>query len=127
MLVSKPLTEVALTAAFLAQAKADGMAERDIDALVQVLAKNPEAGALIVGSGGCRKLRLAGRGKGKSGGYRVVTFFAPRAMPVYVVAALSKGSRENFSDAEVAAMALVAKRLLADLTPRAVRQPSRRC
>ena len=49
-----------------------------------------------------------------------MTFFAPRAMPVYVVAVLSKGSRENFSDAEVAAMAVVAKRLLAELTPKAI-------
>ena len=27
------------------------------------------------GTGGCRKLRIAGRNKGKSGGYRVVTAF----------------------------------------------------
>jgi hypothetical protein len=31
------------------------------------------AGDLIVGSGGLRKVRVAGRGKGKSRGYRVVT------------------------------------------------------
>ena len=116
--MSGPLNEVAFTAAFLAQAKAEGMTEVDLAALVQILAADPEAGDLIVGSGGCRKLRLGGRGKGKSGGYRVVTFFARRAMPVYVLAALSKGSRETFSDGEVKAMAALAKRILAALPPR---------
>ena len=41
------------------------------------------------------------------------TFFAHAEMPVYVIAALSKGSRENFSDAEVAAMAKFSKAILA--------------
>lgn len=108
-----PLREVAFTAGFLADAKSEGMTQTDLDALVQLLAVNPDAGDLIAGSGGCRKVRLAGRGKGKSGGFRVVTFFAPRAMPVYVFAALSKASRENFTDAEVNAMAGLAKRILA--------------
>jgi hypothetical protein len=119
--VSEPLNEVAFTAGFLAQAKAEGMTEVDLTALAQILAANPEAGDLIVGSGGCRKLRLGGRGKGKSGGYRVVTFFARRAMPVYVLAVLSKGSRQNFSDAEVQAMAGLTRRILAAFTPKAVR------
>jgi hypothetical protein len=117
--VTKALNEVAFTASFLAQAKAEGMAEADLSALVQLLAANPEAGELIQNSGGCRKVQLAGRGKGKSGGFRVVTLFVPRTMPVYVLAALSKGSRANFSDAEVKAMAEFAKRILAALKPRA--------
>jgi hypothetical protein len=50
------------------------MTEDEIDNLVDFLAENPTAGDLIVGTGGCRKLRVAGRGKGKSGGYRTITF-----------------------------------------------------
>jgi len=103
--MDKPLNEVAFTSAFEAQAKDEGVTEAELNALVQVLANNPVAGDLIVGSGGCRKVRLAGRGKGKSGGYRVVTFYVPPEMPVYCIAVLSKGSRENFSAEEVAAMA----------------------
>jgi hypothetical protein len=91
-----------------------------MDALVQLLAANPEMGTLIVGSGGCRKVRLAKTGGGKSGGYRVVTFFARRAMPVYVFAVLAKGSRENFSAEEINAMAGVTKRILQMLKPKAV-------
>ncbi len=79
----------------------------------RMLAANPLAGELIVGSGGCRKVRIAGRGRGKSGGYRVVTFFAHAGLPVYLVAMLSKNGRANFSAAEVAAMATMAKRIVA--------------
>lgn len=111
--MSKPLNEVAFTAGFLQDAREEGATPADLDRLVQVLAADPEAGDLIVGSGGgCRKVRLAGRGKGKSGGFRVVTFHAPPNMPVYVLAMLSKGSRANFDKAEVAAMAILAKRIL---------------
>ena len=77
-----------------------------------MLATDPAAGDLIVGSGGCRKVRLAGRGKGKSGGYRVVIFYAPPDRPVYAIAMLSKGSRADFTKAEVAAMAAAARAIL---------------
>lgn len=118
--MDEPLNEVAYTAGFLAQAKAEGVTDAEMEALSLLLAANPEAGDLIPGSGGCRKVRLARRGGGKSGGYRVVTFFARRAMPVYVFAVLSKSSRENFSPQEIAAMAGVAKTILARLAPKAV-------
>lgn len=110
--MTKPLNTVALTAAFLAQAKAEGMTEAEIQALVDILAVNPMAGNLIQGSGGCRKVRLAKTGGGKSGGYRVVTFYAPPEMPVYAFAVLSKSDRETFTQSEVAAMAAAAKRII---------------
>ena len=113
--MDKPLNEVAFTASFLAQAKAEGMKEAELETVVRVLSEHPEAGDLIAGSGGCRKVRIARKGGGKSGGYRVVTFFARRAMPVYVFAVLAKGTRANFTDAEVRAMATVTKRILAGL------------
>lgn len=105
------LNTVAYTAGFLAQAKDEGMTDAEMLAMEQFLAANPEAGDVIIGSGGCRKVRIAGRGKGKSGGYRVVTYFATDEMPVYLLAMLSKGSRENFDADEVAAMAAYAKRI----------------
>lgn len=118
--MAKPLHTVALTQGFLAQAKAEGMTEVEQAALVQLLAANPSAGELIVGSGGCRKVRVAKTGGGKSGGYRVVTFYAQPAMPVYVFAVLSKSSRENFSAAEVSAMSALTKSIAASFRPRAV-------
>ncbi len=38
------------------------------------LVANPEAGAVIPGSGGIRKLRWRGSGRGKSGGLRIIYY-----------------------------------------------------
>lgn len=46
----------------------DALSEQEYRALQLELANNPTAGAVIPGSGGLRKLRWAGEGKGKSGG-----------------------------------------------------------
>lgn len=70
--------------------------------IINAIAADPRQGNEIRGSGGVRKVRFAGRGKGKSGGYRVVTaYFGPNA-PVYLVALLSKGERGNFTASEIA-------------------------
>lgn len=52
------------------------------------------------GTGGARKIRVAGRGKGKSGGYRIVTYFAAPDIPVFILAVINKGERANLSKAE---------------------------
>jgi mRNA-degrading endonuclease RelE of RelBE toxin-antitoxin system len=39
------------------------------------LAANPDAGDIIKGSGGIRKIRWAGSGRGKRGGLRVIYFW----------------------------------------------------
>jgi len=89
------------------------MTDAERASVVNLLALNPGLGELIVGTGGCRKFRLAGRGKGKSGGYRVITFFGGVHMPVYLLTVFSKGERANLSRAECNALAQVSKRLLA--------------
>jgi len=104
---------VAETRSFLSQAKDEGMSEAEREAIVSLVSNNPEAGELIIGSGGCRKLRVAKAGGGKSGGYRVVTFFSGGSGNVYLVAVLAKGSRATFNQAEVNAMATLAKAIKA--------------
>jgi hypothetical protein len=52
------------------------------------------------GTGGCRKLRVAGRGKGKSGGYRTITFSTGEALPIFLITVFSKGAKANLSRAE---------------------------
>ena len=76
------------------------MSDGERDAAVTLIAAHPAAGDLIVGTGGCRKLRLAGRGKGKSGGYRLITFYAAPNRPAYLLAVFSKGERANLTRAE---------------------------
>jgi hypothetical protein len=43
---------------------------------INFIAAHPESGDLIRGSGGCRKVRWATSGQGKSGGARVIYFIA---------------------------------------------------
>src|SRR3954452_15115564 len=86
--------------AFRRQADAAGMSEEEIDNLVDYLAANPTAGDRIPGTGGCRKVRVAGRGKGKSGGYRVITFYTGRDVPVFLLNVFSKGDRVDLGQAE---------------------------
>jgi hypothetical protein len=76
---------VSETHAFRRAAFAAGMIEADIAALVTFLAANPTAGDVMPGTGGCRKLRWHGRGKGKSGGYRTITFYTGEMSPVYLI------------------------------------------
>ncbi|WP_353884621.1 type II toxin-antitoxin system RelE/ParE family toxin [uncultured Pleomorphomonas sp.] len=72
------------THAFRRAADQAGMTEEERSELISFLADNPMAGDEIVGTGGCRKLRVAGRGKGKSGGYRTITFFSGNMLPVFL-------------------------------------------
>jgi hypothetical protein len=57
----------------------------EYDGLIELLSRDPEAGDVMPGTGGFRKLRLARTGEGKRGGYRVVYFFYNRSLPVYLV------------------------------------------
>lgn len=101
--MSPRLHVVAELPQFLRDVNALGIGENEHRAIIDAVAANPRQGDEIRASGGVRKVRFAGRGKGKSGGYRVVTaYFGPNA-PVYLVALLSKGERGNFTASEIAA------------------------
>lgn len=52
------------------------------------------------GTGGCRKLRYRKPGTGKSGGYRVVTWFGGDDIPVFLLTMFGKNERANLSKAE---------------------------
>lgn len=86
---------------YLADADDTGMTRDEREAVVDFLAENPRTGDLIPGSGGARKFRVAGRGKGKSGGYRVITYFGGDDIPVFLLNVFAKGDRVNLSKAEV--------------------------
>ena len=102
-----PLHTVAETPQFLRDVSAAGLSETERKVIVDSIAADPRQGVEMRGSGGVRKIRFAGRGKGKSGGYRVVAAYMGLHVPVYLLALLSKGDRENFSAAEIAAFKTV--------------------
>lgn len=87
------------THAFLRDAKAAGIDDDERADIVSEIARNPKIGEIMEGTGGVRKFRFAGRGHGKNGGYRIVTYFGGEDVPVFVLGALSKGEKSNLSKA----------------------------
>ena len=59
------------------------------------IAENPEAGAVIPGSGGCRKVRWSRPGTGRRGGARVIYFVRPRHGEVWMLLAYAKTVRDD--------------------------------
>src|SRR3954471_21013700 len=54
---------VCTTRSFEVAARQAGMTDEETAAIVTFLAENPQAGDELSGTGGCRKVRIAGRGK----------------------------------------------------------------
>ena len=88
------------TPTFLADCETAGISEEERAAMVAAISREPSAGEMIVGTGGARKRRFGRRGKGKSGGYRTVSYFAGEDVPVLLLALIDKGERADLSQAE---------------------------
>lgn len=73
--------------------------------LIAYLAEHPQAGDVMEGTGGIRKLRWGRGGQGKSGGVRVVYYFHSEQMPLYLLALFAKNDKANLSKAERNALA----------------------
>ena len=100
---------VAQTQSFIRAAREVGLSEADVDRIIDLLAIDPDAGDEIPGTGGCRKIRVAGRGKGKSGGYRTITFYSGPKIPVFLITVFSKGERENLSKSDCNVLKMLTK------------------
>ena len=61
------------------------------------IALNPEAGSVIRGSGGVRKVRWVREGTGKSGGVRIIYIARNEAGEVYLLTLYAKSKSENIS------------------------------
>lgn len=102
------LLTVVETAIFLRQAEKIWTDEERI-ALVDHIARNPEAGDLIPDTGGVRKMRWGRAGSGKRGGARVIYFYHHADAPLYLLLAYAKAQREDMTqDEKRAAAAFVA-------------------
>jgi hypothetical protein len=95
----QPLHSVVETPEFIDRAKRL-LTEAERVALIDRLAGSPRAGDLMEGTGGARKLRVAALGKGKSGGGRVIAFYAGPDVPVFLMTAFGKGEKANLNKAE---------------------------
>ncbi|MBK8974040.1 MAG: type II toxin-antitoxin system RelE/ParE family toxin [Hahellaceae bacterium] len=68
--------------------------------IINYLAFHPQAGDLMQGTGGIRKLRWAAQGKGKSGGVRVIYYYHNGSAPLFLLTLFGKGEKANLSKSE---------------------------
>jgi hypothetical protein len=71
----------------------------------QMLADRPDAGVLIRGGHGLRKVRWALPGRGKSGGLRVIYYWRIAESQILLVALFAKNVRTDLSPAQLGALA----------------------
>ena len=99
------------TESYLRAAKDAKMSTDEMTSAVDLVAADPEVGVLMQGTGGVRKARLAGRGKGKSGGYRIVWYFGGGDIPVFLLTVFGKGEKANLTQGERNALRQMTKLL----------------
>lgn len=73
------------------------------------LAANPQLGPLIKGGGGIRKIRVAVGSRGKSGGARVIYYWALRKDVILLLYAYPKNVAADLTPKQVSQLARVVK------------------
>lgn len=88
--------EIAETVVFTRQVQ--GLLDPEGYRLLQLeLADRPDRGTIIVGSGGLRKIRWQGLGRGKRGGTRVIYYWARDRQLILMLLAYAKGDQEDLT------------------------------
>ena len=119
-LVSIPMLTVVETSAFVRRAQKLLSTEEHED-LLFFLALHPQSGDEIPGTGGVRKVRYAARGKGKSGGVRVIYYFFDEENPLYAIFLYGKNEQANLTPAQKQVVAALAATLKATAKVRRIK------
>ncbi len=88
------------------------LTEDELTSLIDRLARNPEEGVVIPGTGGVRKTRVGLGGRGKRGGGRVIYFYHDETIPLYLLAIYAKNEKVDLSADEKAEMKDLVKRIV---------------
>lgn len=75
----------------------DYLSDEEYTALQERLCETPEAGDLVRGSGGVRKVRWARAGSGKSGGVRICYYARTRRGQILMLVIYAKSTRDSLS------------------------------
>ena len=102
-----PMT-VCETEEFLARAEKVWSAEERGE-FVDFIALHPEAGDLIPGAGGVRKVRWTKPGTGKRGGVRVIYYFYDTTVPLFLITMFAKNQKSDLNPADKKGLAEFAK------------------
>lgn len=90
------LVGVVETGPYLAEARRL-MSEEERGAVVDMVAADPEAGAVVAGTGGLRKMRIRLGGRGKRGGGRVIYWYQSEGCPVVLLFVFAKNQAEDLA------------------------------
>jgi hypothetical protein len=74
------------------------MSDEELREVQQGLQANPEAGSVIRGTGGVRKSRAGAKGRGKSGGARLLYYYVIEHEVIYLLLAYDKSETDNISE-----------------------------
>jgi len=85
------------------------LSDEEYRAFQSRIAANPEIGALIRGGGGVRKVRVAVGSRGKSGGARVIYYWAVRKNVILLLYAYPKNENADLTPKQVSQLAKVVK------------------
>lgn len=80
-------------------------------ALQNDLMEDPERGDIIPHGGGIRKLRYGVKGRGKSGGVRVIYYWIKDDHLIYMLVVYPKSAKDNLTDKETALLRDLVKEL----------------
>ena len=95
-----------------------GFDDDDLLELQKLLLKNPEAGDLMQGTGGLRKVRFAFEGRGKSGSVRVCYVDFEEYTVIYLITVYAKKEKDNLTDKERAVLKTLVKQLKVEAAER---------
>ena len=87
----------------------DLLSDTEYQALQADLMDNPARGDLIKGGGGIRKVRFAAKGKGKSGGIRVIYYWMCEDGQILMLLAYSKSTQDDLTDQQTTILRTLVK------------------
>lgn len=91
---------VFIETAYFTRIVADYLSDGEQGELQTYLVEHPDDGDIIKGSGGIRKIRWGAKGKGKSGGVRVIYFWRTARAHIYLLSIYGKNEASNLTAKE---------------------------
>lgn len=85
------------------------LSDEEYQELQADLIDDPAIGDLIQGGGGIRKVRCAAKGKGKSGGIRVIYYWLRDDGQILMLLAYPKSDQDNLTDQQTATLRKLVK------------------
>jgi hypothetical protein len=104
---------VAETSVFIAKASRI-MSDEERARIVDTVAARPDAGVIITGSKGLRKMRIALAGRGKRGGGRIIYWYHSPGFPAVLLWAFAKNEADDLTAAQLKRLVGEAEWLIED-------------